>query len=214
MKFIKITLTLSLSIILQNLPLAVEAQTPPLFPPSVTEMTFSNPTKYCFYQGELGGDRTDLSGDLKQITLKYRLIVPPEDQDKPKNIFVAFRRYSIPDVLWLFGLKNSGPEWVQYDPKQPPVVYPINRSYSPFTELDIISKPTDLTQFKLDGEVFVGYGLKANDNAATSSTDSFQEMIEHKRFKRIWLVDGSSPKLFGTLFCIPFTTLNAIDYGF
>jgi hypothetical protein len=207
MNFFKTSTTLILSVSLQVISFCVEARLPESY---YTENThYDNPNEYCFPQGIW-------NGDLSNSTLKYTLIVPPEDQTKHGDIFLGFRQPSAPDELWLYGFGRDSAgfgtrrTWVQYDEKQVPVQYSRGQILPATTNVRILAKPKDIRQFKGDGEVLVGYGLR-KDSVDTSPSDSFKEMLDNNRFIGVWQVDEVNdlqPRHFGNFICVKFTEMT------
>ncbi|MEQ1636476.1 MAG: hypothetical protein ABL903_07275 [Methylococcales bacterium] len=204
MRFFKCASIWMLAILLQSQSPLVAAQSPASYYTQVSVYTKSD--QFCLFQGEW-------SGDLSQTTLRYQLIVPPEDHTKHGDIFLGFRRKSAPEQLWLFGFRwdvnaiAAQPGWVQYDQKQVPLAYAMGQLLPAANTMHILDQPMNLTQFEGDGEVLVGYGLRDNDRSTTPK-DSFKEMVDNNRLRTIWQVNGQLPKDFGSWTCLKFTEMS------
>ena len=146
---------------------------------------FSKPARYCFDQGYLGTD-------MRRATLSYNLVIPPADHFKPGDIYVGFRQRSVPDVLWI-PLPGNLNLWSKYNPQQQEVV-PFQKAIidglQPVEPLYIVQNPIDLTRLIGDGELLVGYGLRTT--AQATPKDSFQDMLDNKRFSVIWVVGSGA----------------------
>lgn len=211
MRFLKLAISLVLGSILQSLASNSEAETSPPYYTKTT--TYTQPDNYCLSQGTW-------NGDLSHATLQYLLTVSPTDHNKYGDIFLGFRRKSIPDKLWLYGFSilPSGiatkAEWVPYDQGQVPVAYSIGQSLPATTMIHILENPTDITSFQDDGEVFAGYGLR-NNESSTTPQDSFNEMLAQKRFTSIWQVKNQqSATKFGHWICFKFNEITERIEGF
>lgn len=149
---------------------------------------------YCF-------DQFVLRGGLTNTTLDYTIVIPPDDQLKVGDVFVAFRLKSNATKLWL---RTASGEWSIYDGSENPKAYLENTALPPILQLNILNQPTDLTDYSGDGELYVGYGRRLRTNA--SIEDSYQDMVESRHYYEIWTV-GSQSEVSQRL-CLNVTGLN------
>jgi len=159
------------------------------FPVTAQNTTvFSAPMQYCFRQLEW-------SGDLSKVTLKYNLIVEPQHHFKEGDVFIGFRHLTRSgvgwDAIWLLGRRVSDIEpltgWYNYVPNQEPPVF-FRGPLQPVIPATILSQPLDLTAWNNEGDLLVGYGLRTTSGA--TAADSFQEMLDNKRYHTAWLVQN------------------------
>lgn len=157
-----------------------------VFPVKAQNTTvFGAPMQYCFSQLEW-------SGDLSKTTLSYHLIIEPQHHFKEGDVFIGFRNMTRSgqgwDAMWLRG--NLAPyntpfDWYSYGTGQEiPVMY--RGILQPIIPVSIVSQPIDLTEWVYKGEFMAGYGLRVTPDA--TATDSFQEMLDNKRYHTVWVV--------------------------
>jgi len=166
---------------------------------------FSAPAEYCFPQTSI---RSEL-GKFDKVTLDHNLIVNEQDHFKTGDIFVGFRRKSQSDALWL----TNGTAWFNatdddITPKTYPIFLPDKNfppdmsiifpdSYGIYSKLQPVmpitlsrDEPIDASTYIGDGEVWVGYGLRTEEE---DWKKSFKNMMENQRFQKIWEISGSTP---------------------
>lgn len=145
--------------------------------------------------------KTELHGNLSQTTLTHNLIIAENDRFKAGDVFVGFLRNSRPGELWLL---TDNQTWPKYDGANPATFAPNGivsaGGLKPVIELPIIPLPRDLTAFSGDGEIWVGYGLR--NSASATEKDSFQDMLNHRRYDKIWTI-GDKPTI--DIICLPET---------
>lgn len=146
--------------------------------------TFPSDMDYCFRQGSV-------VGVSNQVTLNYNHPTEEADLYKDGHIFVVYRLQSNPNLVWIF---DHTKQWFQYDLNNIQGIS--HASYSgvlqPLLPFNIIENPLNLNDHIDDGELFVGYGLKVNSNSSISQ--SFQEMLDHNRYHKIWTVGNNVPQ--------------------
>jgi len=177
---------------------------------------FSAPAEYCFPQTSV---RSEL-GKLDKVILDHNLIVNEQDHFKSGDIFVGFRRKSQPDILWL----TNGTSWLNAadnsdtTPKAYSIILPNgDGKLQPIMPITLSNEPIDVSAYVGDGEVWVGYGLRAGGETWEKS---YEEMISNRRFNKIWEITGSTPTsgLPGDLLTICLmatemkTTINTIGF--
>ena len=156
---------------------------------------FSEPMEYCFEQ-------TSLRGGFDRIILEHNLIVAPEDHFKPGEVFIGFRRKSEPDALWL----TDGSEWRAYDDNEHPyMAYKRPAKLEPVIKAKIFMQQMDVTEFEGDGEIWVGYGLRKDESA--TEEDSFQDMMDNRRYYRLWQIGIGREEKFSTI-CLTATKMT------
>lgn len=149
---------------------------------------FSAPAEYCFPQTSVRSK----SDKFDQVILDHNLIVNEEDHFKTGDIFVGFRRKSQPGVLWL----NNGFSWINTAditdaPRSRPVMLPNgDGTLQPIMPITVSNEPIDVSAYIGDGEVWVGYGLRA---VGETWKESYENMINNNRFSRIWEIIPPSP---------------------
>ncbi len=159
------------------------------------------PLEYCFNSFSRYGALNDTPA------ISYNLVpVVPVPYGTPMDIFVGFRLLSQPDKLWLLsrGYEWNDKQWVEYVPGGTPVAYGGGLLPGPSVNFngrlllflpDRYSKVPgipDLTPLIGDGELLVGYGLRANANA--TAADAYREMLDNGRFAAVWQVgEAASP---------------------
>ncbi|MGZ5050312.1 MAG: hypothetical protein ACXWF8_13235 [Methylobacter sp.] len=145
--------------------------------------------------------KTEIHGNLSQTTLAHNLIIAENDRSKAGDVFVGFLRNSRPGELWLL---TDNQAWPKYDGANPAAFAPNGivsaGELKPVIALPIIPSPLDLTAFSGDGEIWVGYGLR--NSASATENDSFQDMLNHQRYDKIWTI-GDKPTI--DVICLPET---------
>lgn len=173
---------------------------------------FSAPAEYCFPQTSV---RSEL-GKFDKVILDHNLIVNEQDHFKSGYIFVGFRRKSQPDILWLL---TNGTSWLNASDNS----VTTSKAHSGYVKLQPVipitlsHEPIDVSAYVGDGEVWVGYGLRAGGETWEKS---YEEMISNRRFNKIWEITGSTPTsgLPGDLLTICLmatemkTTINTIGF--
>lgn len=164
-----------------------------------TPIVLSQPANLCL-------DQAEWSGDIRRVTLKYFLVVAPEHQGKSGDVFVGFRLKSQPDKRWLY---SPGLGWRAYDsndPNQGPWPY---RSAAGLFPLETIAlgPQGDLSGFAGDGEILVGYGLRANPGSF-GAADTYKEMLDSQRFEVVWSVGADYLAAALYTVCLKFTELS------
>ncbi len=151
--------------------------------PSGKAIQFSQPMQYCFSSSEG-------YAELTRATYTYYLTTAQADHYKDGDIFVGFRLRSQPTTVWLLGksdIPNDVHSWRVYDAVSPARY--LSGSLQPVTRMAILG-PTDISSLALDGEVWVGYGLRPQPGATVR--DSFQEMLNSNRYSVVWVVGTES----------------------
>jgi hypothetical protein len=153
------------------------------------EIQLPEPQEYCVYS-------LKRQGSLSETTRIVYTLVPEKSEHigQAADFFVGFRRSSQPEQLWLLHTPRSADEVeaLEYTPGTSPTPY---HSYqSPFTlgrlnSLTIFSSalPANLTELATrgnEGEILIGYGL--HTDTASTTMDSFQEMLDNSRFVVVW----------------------------
>jgi hypothetical protein len=158
---------------------------------TATTTEFSAPAEYCFPQTSLRSE----FGKFDKVILDHRLIIRKEDHFKTGDIFVGFRRKSQPDVLWL----TDGVSWQNAaDDSDTPRAFPIyapNNSdgkLQPIMSITLSNEPTDVSAYIGDGEIWTGYGLRAEGE---TWKESFEDMMSNQRFEKIWEITGFTPAI-------------------
>lgn len=176
-------------------------------PTHLVTSNYANPSDFCFYPGEW-------NGDLSAASMKYRLIIAPENQQKFGDLYVGFRRSSDPNSLWLYGYTvnpstgfGTPSDWVQFDAAKVPPTYAMNQSLQPVMSVNAFPAPMDLRRFDGDGEVLVGYGMRS-EGSNSSPRDSFKDMVDNRRYAAVFKIDKAQPLLFGNYTCVRFTELT------
>lgn len=147
---------------------------------------FSTPAEYCFPQTSV---KSEL-GKFDRVLLDHNLIINEEDHFKTGDIFVGFRRKSQPDTLWL----TDGTSWLNAadtsdaTPKAYPVILPNgDGKLQPVMPIAFSNEPIDVSAYVGDGEVWVGYGLRAEGETWEKS---YEDMVSNRRFNKIWEITG------------------------
>lgn len=146
---------------------------------------YSAPAEYCFPQTSV---RSEL-GKFDKVILDHNLIVNEQDHFKSGDIFVGFRRKSQPDILWLL---TNGTSWLNASDNS----VTTSKAHSGYAKLQPVipitlsHEPIDVSAYVGDGEVWVGYGLRSEGETWEKS---YQEMINNRRFNKIWEITGSTP---------------------
>ncbi|SDY68078.1 hypothetical protein [Nitrosomonas halophila] len=168
---------------------------------------FSEPGKICFPQTSLYAS----SEELTSVMLDHHLVVNEEDHFKVGDVFVVFRLKGH-DGLWLY----NGSEWREnFDPTnyeffiQNP--YLKSNRLQPIIPTSVSNYPINVNEYIGIGELWVGYGLRSEEETAQVS---YNEMIESGRLNLIWevgesIVPKEAPLTVPTL-CISITEMTEI----
>ncbi len=171
---------------------------------------FSTPAEYCFPQTSVRSE----FGKFDKVILDHNVIINEQDHFKDGDIFIGFRRKSQPDVIWL----TNGSEWINASNDNTTLLsYPVMLSneddrLQPIMPIMLSHDPIDVRAFINDGEVWVGYGLRA---AGENQEKSYADMISNNRFYKIWDIIEPTP-VSGLLglptICLTATEMKTVDF--
>lgn len=148
---------------------------------------FVLPAKYCFPQTFIRSE----FGRFDSVILDHNIIIDEENHFKHGDLYVAFRRKSQPDVLWF----TDGTSWYSTADEDIPKAYPTilphgDGRLQPVMPIMLSHTPIDVSAFVGDGEIWVGYGVKAEGEPWH---ESFRDMLENQRYELIWDIIGPTP---------------------
>lgn len=147
---------------------------------------FSAPAEYCFPQTSV---RSEL-GKFDRVFLDHNLIVNEQDHFKTGDVFVGFWRKGQPDTIWL----TDGTSWfnIADNSKVTSKAYSAmlpsgDGKLQPVMPITLSRGPIDVSGFVGEGEVWIGYGLRAEGETWEKS---YEDMISNQRFDIVWEIAG------------------------
>lgn len=140
------------------------------------------PFEYCF-------DQFSARGNYSNLIIDYNLLIDENSLYKAGDIFVGAGLKSDPLSLFL----SNAFDWEDYSQNMDmPTSYRRYLEFPQLVPISVFRDPQDLSAAIGDGEIWVGYGLRPENG---TSKDSFEDMIEKKRYKLIWSSTPAAPSL-------------------
>lgn len=181
----------------------------------VTDTQFAKPGKICFPQTSL---YTSSDEELTNVMLDHYLIVDEEDHYKIGDVFMIFRLKG-QDREWFY----DGSQWREriVDEANTYVDFLHHNSHlgtfelQPVIPTSISRYPINVSEFIGIGELWVGYGLRSEEE---TSLVSYNEMIQNGRFNLVWEIGNTGEGLGGLVnapvsiptICISMTEMTKI----